>query len=127
MGIDVEFQAVIPKILTEEEVSKLFEEMKYKFHAQAYIDSIEILKQEDLFLDVDFKIPDGHTLLDFKTLCRLYAEDYPRGNPIPWIIYSEFIEFRYKGAWVSYTGDCYHYIAPWTKADREALKLHYFE
>lgn len=127
MGIDIEFQAVIPKVLTETEVAELYEEMKDKFNVEVCVDRIKIVPQSVLCLDEDFKIPEGHTLLDFHTLCRLYGKYYERGNPMPWITFAEFIEFKYPGSWCSYTGDSYHQIFPWTKEDREELKLHFFQ
>lgn len=127
MGVDVEFQAVIPKILSQEEVKELYEEMEDRFNLQHYVDEIIIVPQEDLKYWEDFTLPDGSTLLDFKSTCRLYGMYYERGELLPWIIFAEYIEWKYQGAWVSYTGDCNWLIYPWTKEDREVLKLHYFE
>ena len=127
MGIDVEFQAVIPKVLTERETEELYEEMADRFDFRLHVDTIVIVKSEDLDFYDDFKMPEGYTLLDFKTLCRLYAQGYERGDPVPWITYAEYIEWKYAGAWVSYSGDSYVHISPWTKEAREELKLYYFE
>lgn len=117
MGIDIEFHAVIPQVLSEEDVVLLFEDMKILFRAEQNIDKITIIKQEKLewALDDSFTIPENHTLLDFHTLCRLYSEGYERGYPLPWIEYAEYLEWRYPGSYVSYGGDCYKCISPWTK------------
>jgi hypothetical protein len=129
MGIDIEFVAVIPEVLSVEAVSSLYEEMKALFSAEQNIDKITILKDKDLEwkLDTPFVIPENHTVLEFDTLCRFYAEGYPRGNPLPWMQYADFLEWKYPGCYVAYCGDCYRYIEPWTKEEREKLKLYYYK
>ena len=128
MGIDVQFQAIIPSLLSKQDVAELWQDMKEALGATWQIERIKIATRDELYLDdVSWQIPDGCICLDFVTLCRVYGEYYTRGNPLPWIIFAEYIEWRYPQAWVSYGGDGYLDIQPWTKEEREKLKLFYFE
>ena len=116
MGIDVRFIVRPKEPLSEVELENLASD----FRQEVGTNAVERIYEEA-------------GLLHFYTLSRLYAEDYPRGNPIPWIRAAYWLDDRLPGCEVYYFGDCYDFDdmtqqgCHWTRESRMALAEHFFK